>query len=165
MRRSLIVAMTPARVIGRSGDLPWRLSSDLQRFKRLTMGHHLIMGRTTYESIGRPLPGRTSLVLSRDASFAIDHAAVRVLDDLEQAFRSARAAGDQEAFVIGGGQIYEQALPQIQRMYVTQVEAQLEGDAYFPPWNAADWDLLSEQPQAADEKNEFRSVYRIYQRR
>jgi dihydrofolate reductase len=165
MRRSLIVAMTADRVIGREGDLPWRLRSDLQRFKRLTMGHHLIMGRTTYESIGRPLPGRTSLVLSRDADYRIDHESVQVLGSLEQAFQVAEQAGDQEAFVIGGGQIYQQALPHVDRMYMTHVEAPVSGDAYFPEWNTTEWELLSEEKLAADEQNEYRSVFRLYERR
>lgn len=165
MRLSLIVAYSPARVIGNQGELPWRLSSDLQRFKRLTMGHHLIMGRTTYESIGRPLPGRTSLVLSRNEDLSIGHDAVKVVGSLEQAQQVAADAGDTEAFVIGGGQIYELALPHVDRMYVTHVYADVTGDAHFPEWNVADWELVSEEPCPADEKNEHPSVYRVYQRR
>lgn len=165
MRLSLIVAMSPARVIGREGDLPWRLSSDLQRFKRLTMGHHLIMGRTTYESIGRPLPGRTSLVLSRNEDFSIADPAVKVVGNLEQAQQVAESAGDTEAFVIGGGQIYQLALPHAERMYVTHVEAEVDGDAWFPEWNVTDWELISEESINADAKNEYSSMYRVYQRR
>ena len=164
MRLSLIVAMNDARVIGRSGDLPWRLSSDLQRFKRLTMGHHLIMGRTTYESIGRPLPGRTSLVLSRQASLAIADPGVHVFRNLDSAQEFAANAGDDEAFVIGGGEIYQAALPHVDRLYITHVEADVEGDTYFPEWDATEWNLLSEEQLPADSKNEYRSTFRIYHR-
>ena len=165
MRLSLIVAMNASRVIGNQGELPWRLSSDLQRFKRLTMGHHLIMGRTTYESIGRPLPGRTSLVLSRNKDFSVEHPDVHTVNSLPEACELAATAGDQEAFVIGGGQIYQLALPHVERMYVTQVAAEVIGDAYFPEWNPTEWELLSEESHPADAKNEYDSVYRVYQRR
>lgn len=165
MRLSLIVAMNAGRVIGRRGELPWRLSADLRRFRRLTMGHHLIMGRATYESIGRPLPGRTSLVLSRNEAYEANHSAVHVVRSLDEACEVAERAGDSEAFVIGGGEIYRLALPSVDRMYITHVEADVAGDAFFPQWNPTDWEVVSEEEQPADEANEFRSTCRVYERR
>ena len=109
MRISLIVAMSENRVIGRGGGLPWRLSADLKRFKHLTMGHHLIMGRKTFESIGRVLPGRTSIVVTRQTDYRA--AGVVVARSLSEALHIAATAGDDEAFVIGGGEIYRQILP------------------------------------------------------
>ena len=128
MATSIIVAMTPDRVIGRDGQLPWRLSADLQRFKRLTMGHHLIMGRKTFDSIGRLLPGRETIVVSRQTDLVIPGAAV--VHSVPAAIECAR--DDAEAFFVGGEQIYREAVELVQRIYLTLVHAQLEGDAHFP---------------------------------
>jgi len=161
MRLSLIVAMSENRVIGRRGQLPWRLSADLRRFKQLTMGHHLIMGRKTWESIGRPLPGRTSLVISRQPDYQADGA--EVVPDLPQAIL--RAAGDDEAFVIGGGEIYQQALPLVSRAYLTMIHASVEGDTRFPELEADGWRVLEQSPiQSADEKNDHDYSFLIYER-
>src|SRR5687767_13373564 len=139
MRLSLIVAMTRSGVIGRAGGLPWKLSADLKRFKALTMGHHLVMGRRTFESLGRVLPGRTSIILTRQAVYQ-PRPRVLVAGSLEESINL--AAGDDEPFVIGGAQIFESALPHVQRLYVTWVEADVAGDTWFPSWNAAAWRLL-----------------------
>ena len=161
MRLSLIVAISENRVIGREGDLPWHLSADLQRFKRLTMGHHIIMGRTTYDSIGRPLPGRTSVVLSRPASLELPN--VYVVPSLEAALQL--ASGDDEAFVIGGAQIYALALPLVQRLYLTRVHAEVPGDTFFPDIDRATWELVEQSEHAADERNDFASTFSILDRR
>jgi len=161
MRLSLIVAMSENRVIGRGGQLPWRLSADLRRFKQLTMGHHLIMGRKTWESIGRPLPGRTSLVISRQPDYRVDGA--EVVPNLPQAIL--RAEGDDEAFVIGGGEIYQQALPLVGRVYLTMIHASVEGDTRFPELAADQWRVLEQSPiQSADEKNDHDYSFLIYER-
>lgn len=158
MRLSLIVAMSTNGAIGMAGGLPWRLASDLRRFKQLTMGHHLIMGRTTYDSIGRPLPGRTSVVISRQGDLRIPGALV--VSSLAAAMEIAR--NDSEAFVIGGGQIYELALPQANRLYMTLVDSEIAGDTWFPKWNPSDWQILHDEKFAADEKNEYATRFRIY---
>jgi dihydrofolate reductase len=160
MTVSLIVAVSEDGIIGRNGQLPWRLSHDLRRFKRLTMGHHLVMGRRTYASIGRPLPGRTSIVISRNPQFQAPSCLVAA--DLSEAFEMAH--GDPEVFVIGGRQIYELALPCADRLYWTQVHAQVEGDTCFPPIQWGQWKLIEEHPVAADERNEYASTFRLFQR-
>jgi len=160
MRISLIVAMSRNRVIGRDGGLPWRLSSDLKRFKQLTMGHHLLMGRKTFESIGRVLPGRQTIVITRQTDYRPD--GVEVAAGLEQAIELAR--GDSELFITGGGEIYRIALPLVQRIYLTWVDADVQGDTLFPEWNEAEWQLVLDEPHAADEKNDYPHHFRVYDR-
>jgi dihydrofolate reductase len=160
---SLIVALTDAaRVIGRAGGLPWRLSEDLKRFKRLTMGHHIVMGRKTYESIGRPLPGRTSIVVSRQQQRVAPSASVKFAGSLEVAL--ALAGDDPEVFVIGGGELFGEALPRAEKAYVTWVDADLEGDTFFPEFPTPAWKQLSDEYIPQDDKNEFPTRFRIYQR-
>ena len=158
MRLSLIVAMSQNGVIGRAGQLPWHLSADLKRFKRLTMGHHMVMGRKTYQSIGRPLPGRTSIVLTRDLSYRAPE--VIVAHSLDDALRL--AGEDGEVFVIGGAAIYRMAMPRADRMYVTHIHAAVEGDAVFPPVTWNDWKLIQDDPQIPDQNESFAYSFRIY---
>jgi dihydrofolate reductase len=162
MRLSLIAAMTPSGTIGRSGQLPWRLSADLQRFKALTMGHHLIMGRKTYDSLGRPLPGRTSIVITRQGSLPVPPG-VLIAPSLEEAIDM--AGGDEEPFVIGGAEIFQLALSRVNRLYVTWIEAEVfGGDTSFPDWRPGDWRLVSSEARAADAKNEYHTTFCIYDR-
>jgi dihydrofolate reductase len=156
-RISLVVAHSRNRVIGREGQLPWRLSGDLKRFKQLTMGHHLLMGRKTLESIGRILPGRTSLVLTRQTNYQPPPGceAARQVGDLDAALALTAQAGDDELFVIGGGEIYRLVLPQADRIHLTLVDAEIEGDTTFPELDLARWSLVSDERHPADEKNEF----------
>jgi len=144
-RVSLIVAMARNRVIGRDGRLPWRLPADQQRFKALTMGHHIIMGRKTWESIGRALPGRTSVVVTRNKAYAAAGAAV--VGSLAEALTLAR--GDPEAFVIGGGELYGEALPLAKRIYLTELEDDYPGDAFFPPLAQAEWRAVQREEHPA----------------
>jgi len=146
MRRSIIVAAAENGVIGVDNRLPWRLPADLARFKQLTMSHHLIMGRKTYESIGRPLPGRITVVLTRTAGF--DVPGVVVARSLDDAFAQAAARGDDEPFVCGGAEVYAQALGVCDRAYVTVVERQYTGDAIFRGLDAAEWELVALEPHA-----------------
>ena len=157
MATSIIVAMTPDRVIGREGQLPWRLSTDLQRFKRLTMGNHLIMGRKTFDSIGRLLPGRETVVVSRQADLVVPGA--RVVHSVPDAIACSR--GDAEAFVVGGAQIYCAAVDLVERIYLTLVHAQLEGDAYFPDVALSRWRVIEEKYLPADERNQYATTYRV----
>jgi dihydrofolate reductase len=161
MPLSLIVAMSENGVIGRGGTLPWRLSADLKRFKSLTMGHHLIMGRKTYDSLGRVLPGRTSIVVTRQANWR-PAPELLVAQSVDEAIRMAEH--DSEAFVIGGGEIYAQALPRAERIYLTRVEREVEGDTRFPEWNPAEWQLTFSEPHSADAKNEYDYTFCVYDR-
>ncbi len=127
---SLIVAMAQNRCIGNRGQLPWHLPGDLQRFKQLTMGHSLLMGRGTFESIGRPLPGRSSCVLSRDPLFS--PRGCQVYSDLEQALDGIARTGENELFICGGADIYRQLLARCKRIYLTELERKVTGDCFFP---------------------------------
>lgn len=122
---SLIVAMSQNRVIGRDGQIPWYLSEDLKRFKQITMGHSVIMGRKTFESIGKPLPGRENIVLTRDSHF--HHPDVKVIHNLEEVL----SASD-EIFIIGGAEIYRQTYPRADKIYLTLIDDEFDGDAFFP---------------------------------
>ncbi len=166
MTVSLIAAVAENGVIGRGGELPWRLSADLRRFKALTMGCPIVMGRRTWESIGRPLPGRTSIVVTRQPRFATPFPEVRVVGDIAAALAAAGASpgGDDEAFVIGGGEIYAAALPHATRLYLTRVLSHVEGDATFPPWDERQWRLLTSENHAADAKNDFAHAFEVYER-
>ena len=166
MKLSLMVAVSENNVIGRDGDLPWHLSADLRRFKRVTMGHVMIMGRKTWESIGRPLPGRTSIVISRQADYETGFDEVPVATNLDEALAQARrVAGDSsEVFVIGGAAIYEMALPKANRLLLTRVLTKVEGDVSFPKVNWDEWVLTEQEFAAADEKDEFAQIYQVFDR-
>ena len=142
------------RVIGANNKLPWHLPSDLKRFKALTMGHHLIMGRRTFESIGRVLPGRTSVVVSRNPGYQTDGAIV--VHDIAAAL--AKSAGDTEAFVIGGERIFEAALPAADRILLTEIDAEFSGDTFFPPLSKKDW-LETSRERGRDEASGLRYSY------
>lgn len=175
MRISIIVAMDEARGIGRDNRLPWRLSADLKRFKSLTMGHHIIMGRKTYASIGRPLPGRTTIVVTRQKNYrglqgecnsskqASDLNCL-IVHSLEEALDLARQRGESEVFVIGGREIFAQALSMAERIYLTQVHAKLPADVHFPPINLENWDEKAREFHQANEKNEYPSSFLILER-
>ncbi len=141
MRITIIVATDAANGIGIDNRLPWKLPEDLAFFKRNTSGHTVLMGRKTYESIGRPLPNRRNLVLSRAPDWQAP--GVETVADLQQAIARAAAAGEDELFIIGGGQIYAQALPLAQRVLQTRIEHQFDCDAQFPPLAAQDWQQVS----------------------
>ena len=137
MKLSCIWAMSENHIIGRDGDLPWRLSADLQRFKALTMGHHIIMGRKTHESIGRALPRRQNIVITRNEDAQFD--GCDVAHSLEEAIAMARAAGDDEPRIVGGGAIYALALPLATKLIVTEVDLSVEGDTHFPAFDLERW--------------------------
>jgi len=147
---ALIVAQSLNRVIGVNNELPWRLPEDLKYFKATTMGKPIIMGRKTYDSIGRPLPGRTNIVVTRQADWCAE--GVKVAGTLEEAVALASEEEPQEIMVIGGAQIYELMLPEADRVYLTQVYAEIEGDAWFPALPAAQWQQISsQQPEAMND--------------
>lgn len=152
--------MSRNRVIGRDGKLPWRLSADLKRFKALTMGHHLVMGRKTFDSLPGALPGRKLIVLSRQVQQSRANAMMAA--GLQQAIQ--RADGDDESFVIGGGEIFAVAEPLAGRMYVTWVEADVAGDTFFPTIDWTRWREISAERHSADAKNEYDTTFCVYDR-
>lgn len=136
------------RLIGKDNDLPWHLPADLQHFKSVTMNKPILMGRKTYDSIGRPLPGRQNIVITRSD---IEIEGVTVVNSIDEAIVAAKDA--EEVMVIGGSSIYELVLPEVQRMYLSYVEGEFEGDAWFPEFDENEWKIMDEKVQAADEKN------------
>lgn len=159
---SLIVAMSANRVIGVDGGMPWHLSDDLRRFKRLTLGHHVLMGRRTFDSIGRPLPDRTNLVLSRRAA-AIP--GVTVVGSFDEALRCAHDAGDDELFVAGGGEVYRMTLPYVHRAYLTIVHTTVEGDVTFPEIDFdRGWTVIEEIDHVADDRHAHAFTFRTLER-
>jgi dihydrofolate reductase len=148
---TLIAAVADNGVIGADGGMPWHLPADLAHFKRLTMGKPVLMGRLTWEAIGKPLPGRANLVLTRDAHWRAE-GAERVAS-LEQALDVARAAGAAELMVIGGAEVYRQALPRAARIYLTRVHAEPWGDTWFPELEPDEWREVGRREQLADEHN------------
>ena len=162
MTVSAIVAVAKNNVIGKDNDIPWRLSSDLKYFKKTTLNHHIISGRNNFFSIGRPLPKRTNIIISRDPFFAVS--GCLVAHSVEEALRLAYQNGEEEAFIIGGGKIYELSQSYWDKLYLTEVHAEIDGDTFFPTINQENWTLLSEEHHTADEKNEFDYTFKVYQR-
>ncbi|MET2852436.1 type 3 dihydrofolate reductase [Vibrio owensii] len=156
---SMIAAMADNRIIGKDNQMPWHLPADFAWFKRCTMGKPVVMGRKTYESIGRPLPGRLNIVISRDASLSIE--GVTTVTSIEQALE---VAGEvEEVMIIGGGAIYAACLPMANKLYVTHIEAEIDGDTQFPDWGTEFKETYSEAYQA-DEKNAYSMRFTILEK-
>lgn len=158
---SAIVAVSENNVIGRDGHLPWHLSADLKRFKSITTGHAIILGRKNYEDIGRPLPNRTNYVLSRNPDFEAPGCVV--CSTLDEALKAVEAAGETECFIIGGAMVYREAMPLVKKMYLTKVLAQVEGDVQLPDMGYG-WERVSSESFPADEKNDFQTEFEIWER-
>jgi dihydrofolate reductase len=150
---SLLVAMDERRGIGKQGRLPWRLSTDLQRFRQLTMGHHLVVGRKTFESIGKPLAGRRMIIVTRDPDYKVIGCVT--VHSIRDAIELARDQGETELFICGGAEVYAQTLDLAERLYLTQVHAECDADTFFPEFDRDDWIEQSAEPHAADEKNDY----------
>jgi dihydrofolate reductase len=163
---ALVVARGTNNVIGVEGDLPWKLSSDLKRFKEITLGKPVIMGRKTWDSIGRPLPGRPNIVVTRDANFMAGGASV--YSNLEVAIAAARAmaiaTGTREVCVIGGGELYAQTIDQADRLYVTEVTAAPVGDATFPPFLEANWTQVERRDFPSGPKDDHAFTMKVLDR-
>ena len=160
---SLVVAMDEGRGIGSRNRVPWHLSTDLKNFKALTMGHHLVMGRKTYESIGKALPGRTTIVITRQQDYQPpDCLVAHALDD---ALETARQRGEEEVFIVGGGQIYAQALPLADRIYLTRVHARVEADVFFPAFDESLWVEKEHCEVPGDSKNQFLFTFQLLEKR
>lgn len=148
---SLIAAIDRNRAIGKDGAMPWHLPADLKFFKRATMGKPVIMGRRTYDAIGRPLPGRLNIVVTRDPAWRAD--GVYVAHSLEDAMRA--AAEYEEVMIIGGAGLYTQTLPEADRLYLTEIEGEFEADTYFPEFDRAEWREIASERREADDKNPY----------
>jgi dihydrofolate reductase len=150
------------RGIGKNNQVPWHVSSDLKRFKKLTMGHHIIMGRKTYESISRQLPGRKMLILSNNPEYEVDGALV--FNSLEDAIGFAEDNGESEVFVIGGGEIFEQSMLFADRMYLTIIDASIDSDVYFPPYHDDEWNVVHCESVDLRNGDQYSYKYKILER-
>ncbi|MGB7649584.1 MAG: dihydrofolate reductase [Gallionella sp.] len=160
-RLSLIVAMASNRTIGINNTLPWRCPEDLKHFKALTMGHHMIMGRKTFDSIGKPLPGRTTVVISRDSALKIE--GCLVAHSVAQAI--ALCGDDSEIFVVGGAEIYVQTLPLADTLYITEIQQAVLGDAHFPDFDKRVWQEIKRESRSQDSPQPLHYHFVHYQRK
>lgn len=164
---SVVVAVSKNGVIGRDNGMPWRLSTDLQRFKKLTLGKPVVMGRKTWESLGRPLPGRTNIVITRDAAYKADGAVV--VPSIDAAFiageQAARESDVDEICIIGGAQIYAQAMDKVTHLHITHIDGEIDGDAFFAPIDPKIWQIVSEETVPAGAKDNYATRYVVYTRR
>ena len=163
---SLIAALTENRVIGKNNDLPWRLPDDMKYFMKTTTGHHVIMGRKNYDSLPdsyKPLPNRTNIIVTHQHNFIAG--GCMVVHSIEAGIEIARSNREKELFIIGGAQIYEQALPLAHQLYLTEIKAEISGDTYFPEIDKDQWEEASRVAHAADEKHQFAFDFVIYKRK
>ena len=160
---SIIVAVAKNNVIGKDNKLIWHLPEDLKRFKRITTGHTIIMGRKTFESLGRVLPNRTHIVLSKDTDFKVDDENVQVINDIS--LLGEYISSEEENFVIGGASIYKLLMPYTSKMYITKINQEFEGDVFFPEIEEKDWGVVETQKGITDEKNVYDYEYVTYVRK
>lgn len=161
MKLSLIVAFDKNRLIGRDNGLPWHLPADLKHFKAITMGHHMIMGRKTFESIGKPLPGRTTVIITRQQNFQAEGCIV--VHHLDEALEYCK--NEDEVFVIGGAQIFNCTMPIADRLYITEIDHAFEGDTHFPEIRNDEWEQISSESHEPDEKNNWSYTFKNYRRK
>lgn len=162
MKISIIAAVSENGVIGKDGEIPWYLPSDLKHFKELTTGHHIIMGRKTYESIGKPLPDRTNVIVTRQQDYKTE--GVEVVHSLDAALELVERSGNTQCFIIGGGEIFRQAMDKVNKIYLTRVHTKTEGDTYFPELDPLIWKEVSREQNLADEKNPYPYDFVVYER-
>jgi dihydrofolate reductase len=155
---SLIVAVAKNGVIGVNNTLPWHLPEDLKRFRALTTGHHIIMGRKTYDSLGRLLPGRTTVIVTRNPDYQVEGAVV--VHSLEDAIQA--CSNDDEAFLIGGAELYQEGFKRANKLYLTEIDAEYEGDAHFPAFNQSEWRLIAQEAHLS--ANGLAFSYKTYER-
>jgi dihydrofolate reductase len=163
MNLSLLLAASENNVIGKDNRLPWHLPQDLKYFKNLTWGLPILMGRKTFDSIGKPLPGRKSVVITRQTGW--QHQGVDVVHSINEAVQAAEAYGAKEIFVIDGAEIFNTALPVAERIYLTRIHHTFDGDVFFREISADEWILVSNRDCAADEKNPYNHSYQVWERR
>lgn len=160
-RISIIVAMAQNRTIGINNTLPWRCPKDLKHFKALTMGHHMIMGRKTFDSIGKPLPGRTTVIATRNKDLTIEGCIIA--HSLEEAI--AACAGDEEIFIVGGAELYAQAMPLVDTLYITEIQQNVEGDAHFPEFDQAEWLEVAREQRSQETPQPLEYHFVTYRRK
>ncbi len=158
---SLLVAMDQHRLIGKDNQLPWHLPQDLAYFKKVTMGHKIIMGRKTFESIGRPLPGRENIIVTRDMTYT--QPGCTILHSIEEII-ALSSRSNEEVFVIGGAEIFKEILPVSDRLYITEIDHEFEGDTYFPERKHSEWIKVSAERGIMDEKNPYDYQFVIYEK-
>ena len=158
---SIIVAKSKNDVIGNNGRLPWHLSEDLKRFKSITMGKPIIMGRVTYESIGKPLPGRENIILTRRSNYP--EKGITIIHSSDEALKSARDSD--EVIIIGGGEIYKEFLSRVNRLYITHVDLHIDGDAFFPKVDYSDWQVMSREDFPVNKDREIGFCFEVLERR
>ncbi|MGY3852924.1 type 3 dihydrofolate reductase [Aeromonas aquatilis] len=163
MKISMIAAMAHDRVIGKDNQMPWHLPADLAHFKRVTLGKPVLMGRKTFESIGRPLPGRRNLVISRNPDYQAE--GIEVVGSVEAAQALLAGSAVEELMVIGGGHLYAEMLPSADRLYLTQIDLAVEGDTRFPVFDDGQWQRVDSESHPADEKNPHPYRFETWQRR
>lgn len=161
-RISLLVAADEANVIGNKNQLPWHLPADLKYFKAQTWGMPVVMGRKTFESIGKPLPGRTTIVITRNKAWAFEN--VFTAHTIHDAVAVAQNLGVNEIFVIGGAEIFKTTLPQAARIYLTRIHHRFAGDVFFPDFSTEDWQLIKSHTHAPDEKNKYKHTFEVWER-
>ena len=162
MKISLIAAAAENNVIGRNNDLPWKLPDDMKFFVKTTKGHHILMGRKNLESFGKLLPNRTNIILTRDENFEFEGA--EIFNELDAAINLAKSNGEDELMVIGGGEIYKQCLPFADKIYLTRIHAEIEGDVFFPELDEKYWELKSSLAHEKDEKHKYAFTFKEYER-
>ena len=159
---SIIVAIAKNHAIGKDNKLLWHLPEDLKRFKRMTTGHNIIMGRKTFESLGRVLPNRYHIILCNDTNLTIDDENVEILDDISKLDKY--ISSDEENFVIGGATMYKLLMPYAKKMYITEIDKEFDGDVYFPEINKEEWKVTSREQGPEDNENDFNYEYVTYER-
>jgi dihydrofolate reductase len=165
MNISIIVAVAKNGVIGKNNDLPWHLPDDMKYFMQTTKGHHVILGRKNYDSLPpkfKPLPNRTNIIVTHQENFTASNCII--VHHIEDGVAIARKNGEQELFVIGGAEIYKLALPLTDTMYITEIDAEINGDTHFPSWNKNEWKEISRQHHPIDEKHQFAFDFVVYQK-
>jgi len=160
---SAIVAKAKNNVIGKDNDIPWYLPADLKYFKRVTTGHHIIMGRKVYQSIGKPLPKRTNVIVTRNPFFIVSNCFIA--NSIEEGISIAQENGDDEVMIIGGGEIYKQTMDLWDKLYITEVDAVVAGDIYFPEMDLDQWALVSKEDHQKDSKNQYNYSFQVYDRK
>lgn len=163
MTISCIVAKANNNVIGHNNKMPWHISEDLKYFKKVTSGHTIILGRKNYESIGRPLPNRTNIIVTRDKTFKCPSCVV--VHSIEIALKYAFENGENEAFIIGGGQIYKQTIEYWDKLYITEIDEEFEGDVFFPEVNYKEWKLISKQCLNKNKNNKYNFCFNVFERK
>lgn len=160
---SAIVAASKNWVIGKDNEIPWYIPNDLRYFRRMTLGHHIILGRKNYESIGKPLPKRTNLIITRDTDF--EAPGCLVMHNIDDAINHAKKQKEEEVFICGGGQIYAQTMDRVDKLYFTEIEAVVEGDVFFPEIDFSKWNQISIERNQADERHEYGYNFMVYERK